>query len=543
MSQDRSKLRWNGWGWVARKDELAQRDDVWTWLAGELGMPALLATPARPLEEISLPPSTLALPHRQELGAIVGASQLRETIAERAFHARGRSYRDLLHLRAGDLAEAPDAVIYPRGTEEVLAILALAAERRIAIIPFGGGTSLTDGVAAIRDEYESVVTLDLTEMDRIIAIDLTSHTAEIEAGIYGPALEGALKAKGLTVGHASRSFEFSTLGGWIAAGGGDPIGPQQDWLSSMKLATPTGLIDTAQGRTGADLTSLIIGSEGQFGIITEATIALKPLPQTCHLHAYLFADFPTGLAALRAIRQEGCGPTMLRLCDSEETRVLGAFQLLGKKRGMMDRLGEHFRGAQGLTGKPCRMIAGFEGDASVIAFQRRRFEAVASRYHAMRQGRADSDAPRRFQGPYIRDSLLERAVGVENFEVSAHWSKLQTVYETTHAALDAVLRETAPREGAHGIVLCRVRHATPSSATLAFTAIFPRAVGADLEQAGKIEAAAFQAMLSGGGTPHHSPATAAPLLHNNGEGAVTVWRALKQHLDPKGVLAPGGAIS
>ena len=539
MSQDRSKLRWNGWGWVARKDELAQRDEVWTWLAAELGMPALLATPARPLEEITLPPGTLALPHRLALSAIVGASQLRESSAERAFHARGRSYRDLLCLRAGDLSDAPDAVIYPRSTDEVLAVLALAAERRIAVIPFGGGTALAGGIAAIRGECESVITLDLSEMDRIIAIDMVSHTAEAEAGIYGPALEGALKAKGLTLGPAAQANEFSTLGGWIAAGGADPFGSPQDWLCRVKLATPTGLIDTAESGAGLDLTRLVIGSEGQFGIVTEATIALKPLPQECQSHSYLFADFPTALAALRTIHQEGCGPATLRLCDSEETRVLSAFEALGKRRSLMARISERFRAAQGRAEAPCQMIASFEGDAAIIAFQRRRLEDVARRYHAMMLG--GTQASQRFQGPYIRDSLLERAVGVEQFDVSASWSKLQSVYETTRAGLDAALRASAPRDGAHGIVLCHVRQATPTNATLSFTAIFPRAIGADLEQAGKIGTAAFQAMRASGGLPHRNPFTV--LLRDRSEGAATAWHAIKQSLDPKNVLARGRAIS
>ncbi|MDR3528348.1 MAG: FAD-binding oxidoreductase [Rhizomicrobium sp.] len=543
MSQDRSKLRWNGWGWAARKDELAQRDDVWVWLAAELGMPALLATPARPLEEISLPPGTLALPHRLELSAIVGASQLRESIAERAFHTRGRSYRDLLHLRAGDLAEAPDAVIYPRGTDEVLAILAVAATRRIAVIPFGGGTSLESGVAAIRGECESVITLDLSEMDRIIAIDTVSNTAEVEAGIYGPALESALKAKGLTLDCAPQANEFSTLGGWIAARPADPFGPPPRWLCSVKLATPTGLINTGQRGAGPDMTNLVLGSEGQFGIITEATIGLKPLPAECHRHTYLFADFSSGLAALRAIHQEGCSPVMLRLCDSEETRVLGTFEQLGKRRSMIDRLSARFRAARGTIGQPCQMIAGFEGDAATIAFQRHRLEAVARRYHGIGQGR--SEGSQHFQGPYIRDSLLERGMGVETFEVSARWSNLQSVYESTRAGVDAALRETAPRESAHGIVLCHVAAAAPSTATLAFTAIFPRAIGADLEQADKIEAAALQAMLEAGGVPHRGSgwAKGTSSQDDNRESAVAVWRAVKLSLDPKDVLAPGKAIS
>jgi alkyldihydroxyacetonephosphate synthase len=187
------------------------------------------------------------------------------------------------------------------------------------------------------------------------------------------------------------------------------------------------------------------------------------------------------------------------------------------------------------------MFASFEGDAQSVAYQRRRFETIAGRYGARRW--ADAEALRlwRFQGRYLRDSLLERGVGVERFDVSAPWSTLQSVYESTRAGLEMALRETAPREGAHGVVLCQVRHATSSGATLAFTAVFPRAIGSDLEQADKIEAAAFQAILTSGGTPHRGlgPAKAAQLSREKGEAAVAIMRAIKETVDPKDVLAPG----
>ncbi|HLJ51749.1 MAG TPA: FAD-binding protein, partial [Rhizomicrobium sp.] len=189
MSIDHSNIRWNGWGWTAHKDQLAEQDGVWTWLAAELGMPALLATPARPLESIAVAPSRLNTAERQRLVDILGAERVRDDTYERAFHARGRSYHDLIQLRAGDLAAVPDAVLYPRATEEVQAVLAMAAETGIAIIPYGGGTSVVGGVSAAQGRFKSVLTLDMSVMDRIVDIDPQSMTATFEAGILGPALE------------------------------------------------------------------------------------------------------------------------------------------------------------------------------------------------------------------------------------------------------------------------------------------------------------------------------------------------------------------
>ncbi len=285
MNVDRTKIRWNGWGWAAHKDELGAREDVWTWLASELGMPALLATPPRPLEEIPLPASALSAEDRQKLSAIVGTDRVREDRYERAFHALGRSYHDLLRLRAGDLPCVPDAVVYPRGTDEVLAVLALAAERAIAVIPYGGGTSVVGGVSAARGTFSAAITLDMSAMNRVIDIDPVSQTATAEAGIYGPALEKALAAKGLTLGHTPQSFEFSTLGGWIghagAGQGSNRYGRAADWLVGVKLATPRGLMTTGDfpaSAAGPSLKELVVGSEGVFGIVTEATIRVHELP-------------------------------------------------------------------------------------------------------------------------------------------------------------------------------------------------------------------------------------------------------------------------
>src|SRR5215469_16856322 len=162
---DRTKLRWNGWGWAAHKDDVAQREEVWTWLASELGMPALLATPAQPLAETALPAPLLDPDTRAKLAGIVGPDRVQDSAYERAFHARGRSYHDLLRLRAGDFSALPDAVVYPRSTEEVLALLALADARSIAVVPYGGGTSVVGGVTAMKGAHAAVITLDLSGMN------------------------------------------------------------------------------------------------------------------------------------------------------------------------------------------------------------------------------------------------------------------------------------------------------------------------------------------------------------------------------------------
>jgi len=552
MSIDRTKIRWNGWGWAAHKDDLGTREMVWRWLAGELGMPALLATPARPLEELPLPESHLSADDRNGLNKIVGADRVCEDTYERAFHALGRSYYDLLRLRAGDLSCAPDAVVYPRGTEEVLALLAFASEHGIAVIPYGGGTSVVGGISGARGPFRAAITLDVSAMERLIDVDAISGTATAEAGIYGPVLEKALQAKGFTLGHHPQSFEFSTLGGWIghrgAGQGSNRYGRADDWLVGAKLATPRGLLTTGDvpaSAAGPQLKDIVLGSEGIYGVITEATIRVRELPAASHYRAYLFPDFEKGSAAIRAAAKEGVAATMLRLSDAEETRFYRAYGGLGKPRSFPRRLAEIYLDVRGFGGKVCALIAGFEGGEKDVASARKIFDAIAKRHGALSLGCRMGEHWRqtRFQGPYLRDPMMDRGLGVDTLETAASWSKIGALYAATCAALENSIRETVPREGARGIVMCHISHSYLDGASLYFTYIFPRALDGDIAQWKTIKDAATNAIVANDGTVSHHHGVGEDHLpwiaQEKGDLGIDVLRAIKGALDPKGVLNPG----
>ena len=552
MSIDRSRIRWNGWGWAAHKDELGGKEVLWSWLAAELGMPALLATPARPLEELVLPQSRLPLEQIAGLAAIVGADCVRDTPYERAFHALGRSYHDLLRLRAGELSTAPDAVVYPRGTGEVLAILAYATQKRIAVVPYGGGTSVVGGVNALRGAFDCVITLDLSLMDRVLDVDPVSGIALVEAGIYGPELERVLQAKGFTLGHYPQSFEFSTVGGWIAHSGSGQTssryGRANDWLAAVKLATPRGLLTTGDypaSAAGPDLKDMVVGSEGAFGVITEAAVRIRPLPDASVYRGFMFRDFESGEAAIRSAVKDGLPAAMLRLSDAEETRFLRAYSGLGRVRGMLHRARDAYLKLRGFASSPCVMIAAFEGDARSANMARKQFEAITSRFGALSLGSGIGQRWRqtRFQMPYLRDPLLDRGVGVETLETSASWTKLQVVYAQTRAALENAIRDTVPREGARGVVMCHISHAYGDGASLYFTCVFPRALESDIGQWQAIKRAATQAIVSNGGTVSHHHGVGQDHLpwiaSEKGPLGLDVLRAIKTTLDPDGILNPG----
>jgi alkyldihydroxyacetonephosphate synthase len=552
---ERSKLRWNGWGWAAHQDDLAARAEVWDWLAGELGMPSLLATPARPLDEISLAPSRLDPATRESLAAIVGPDRVHDDKFERAFHALGQSYHDLLRLRAGDLSRAPDAVIYPRSSDEVLSLLAFASERSLAVVPYGGGTSVVGGVTAERGTFEAVIAVDLSGMNQVLGIDAEARTARAEAGIYGPALEKALQAQGFTLGHYPQSFEFSTLGGWIAHRGAgqqsNRYGKAEEWLLAVALATPRGLFATKDfpaSAAGPRLTDLIAGSEGAFGIVTEATIRIHASPERVEDRAYLFRDFAGGAQAIREAVQAEIPVAMLRLSDAEETRFYRAFGSVGKRPGLSDWIAKRVLDARKFTAEACAMIASFEGDAASVRDSRRRFGEIAKRHGAMSLGTRPGERWRhgRFHGPYLRDPMLDRGLGVDTLETATTWPRVASLCAAVRKALEAAILETAPRPGARGVVMSHISHSYPDGASLYFTYIFPRALDREIAQWQAIKRAASDAIVANGGTISHHHGVGEDHLpwtrQEKGELGVEILRAIKRTLDPKGILNPGKLI-
>ena len=555
MTIDRKKLRWNGWGWAAHKDGLAAREEIWSWLAAELGMPALLATPPRPIEDITLPPMHLGGSLREGFERIVGAEHVRDDAFERAFHALGRSYHDLLQLRAGKLACAPDLVVYPRATPEVLALLEYATENEIAVVPYGGGTSVVGGVSANPGAHKSAIALDLSRMGSLLLVDARSRTATSEAGIYGPALEKALYVKGLTLGHFPQSFEFSTLGGWIAhrgAGqGSNGYGRVEDWLLGIKLVTPRGVLETKPfpaSSAGPNLTELVIGSEGTLGVITEATFRAHPIPSAIDYRAYLFRDLESGVDAIRKAVQQDVPATMLRLSDVEETRYYRAFSAVGKEPQLKDRLASAYLSARNFGQTACALIAGFEGDVRSVAQGRDWLNRIAKAAGALFLGEDQGRRWRegRFHGPYLRDPMMDRGIGVDTLETATSWSRIPALYDAVGDALRTSISDTTPGTSSKGIVMCHISHAYSDGASLYFTYIFPRALDDEIRQWTSIKTAATNAIIANGGTLSHHHGIGEDHLswmrEEKGGLGIEVLRALKSTLDPRGILNPGKLI-
>ena len=420
------------------------------------------------------------------------------------------------------------------------AILARCADRGYAIIPFGGGTSVVGGVEP-SDPGRTHITLDLRDLNEVLAIDEISLVATAEAGILGPDLEHALAANRFTLGHVPQSFEFSTLGGWIAARSAGSLsnryGKIEDLVAGLRLVAPAADLDLrARPRQamGSDLLSLIVGSEGTLGVITRATVRVHPDPVARAHASLLFRSFGDGLDALRAMAQGGVPPPMTYLFDEDESRFMVAASGRGQGAGakLLRGRGVKLEGAS-------LFLAGFEGTKDAVRAQKAEVAARCRRSVSVGPGPAERYVEERFEAPYLRDSLIEHRTMVDTVETAALWSSVERLHRGVR---DAILNAIAAT-GVAGHVGCHVSHIYPEGASLYFTFLARMAPGEELAQYDAVKAAATRAILDHGGllSHHHGIGSehAGYLREAIGDAGVRVLRDLKASLDPKGIMNPG----
>lgn len=540
MSIDRNLLRWNGWGWTDAPDLLGEKaDTIWPWIARALGVEALPYTPAKTLDHITLPPCRLQQTALEALQACVPAHALKMDTFERAFHARGKSYHDMLWLRDGRIDAAPDAVVYPDTENDVLAVLQWAAAHQVALVPFGGGSSVVGGVtAAAGPNLQSVVSLDMTRMNRLIAVDAEALVAKAEAGIYGPHLEEQLQAKGFTLGHYPQSFEFSTLGGWIASRGAghqsNKYGKAEHWLASARLATRKGFWNTETfpgSAAGPQLRDLVAGSEGILGVITEAEFRIHPVPEATDYRAYVFPGFDLGVAATRAMMQAGVPTAMIRLSDMPETFFYNALEAGGA--GSDDPV------------LFCLMLVGLEGDAGMVAAARQQSQSIIKTHGGIHMGEtlAEHWRGKRFLTPYLRDPMLDHGLGVDTLETATRWSNLLPLHQKISEVLAQAIADHPGQPGARGTVMAHLSHCYHDGASLYFTYAMVRDPDQPIEQWHAIKRAATDAIVKHGGTLSHHHGVGEDhipwISQEKGPLSEALLRALKLEMDPDGLLNPG----
>jgi alkyldihydroxyacetonephosphate synthase len=521
-------MHWARWGDPAEASPLTESARSLV----ELAFGPTEPHPTTPLGEVVLPAGGMEDDLLGGLRDIVGRDNVHTGHEARVRHTRGRSTRDLLRIRTGDASEAPDAVVRPADHDEVVAVVGWCSENRVALVPYGGGTSVVGGLSARGDGYAGVVSLDLRGLDRLESVDVESRTAVLQAGLLGPEAEALLAEHGLTLGHFPQSFEYASIGGFAATRSSGQAssgyGRFDALVVGLTAVTPIGTLSLGSApasAAGPDLRQLVLGSEGAFGVITSVTVRVRRAPEVRTYDGWRFDSFDAGLNALRDLAQAGAAPTVLRLSDENETAL---------NLAEPDEVGGQSSGG-------ALMIAGFEGDAATVEARR----AVAGRRLAAAGGRPLGEEPGRaweagrYHGPYLRDSMLDVGVLVETLETATFWSNVPLLYRAVSAALGQALADTSP------LVLCHVSHVYETGASLYFT-VAARQDGDGLAQWERAKAAASDAIVGAGATITHHHAVGRDhkpwLAEEIGPVGVEMLRAVKERLDPAGVLNPGVLI-
>ncbi|MFJ9811243.1 FAD-binding oxidoreductase [Streptomyces sp. NPDC101158] len=515
---------WWGWGHADAHPDDAECLALGALLPGTLSRPLPLPRVAdlpigRPGAE---PPSSLA--------HLVTADP-----EERAAHAMGKAYRDVIRALRGRPGRIPDLVARPAGDQDVADLLDWAGEHAVAVVPFGGGSSVVGGVEYRGDTHRAVLSLDLTAMDRVLEIDVTGRSALIQAGALGPVLEGQLRPHGLTLRHFPQSFEFSTLGGWLATRAGGHYATVHthidDFVQSLRVVTPAGTSASwrlpASG-AGPSPDRLFLGSEGSLGVITEAWMRVQERPRHKASAAVAFADFRRALEAVRAIAQSDLAPANCRLLDPGEALLSGASH----------------------DGSSV-LVLGFES-ATVRVDDRLETALDLARAHGGRGGAptgdrgagADAavDAWRSafLRMPYLRDGLARMGAVVDTFETAATWDRVPALIDAVRAEVGAAARKATGHEAT---VNCRLTHVYPDGAAPYFTVAVAGRPGDEVQVWDDIKAAATDVLHRHRATITHHHAVGRdhrPAYdRQRPEPFALALRAAKNSLDPHHILNPG----
>jgi alkyldihydroxyacetonephosphate synthase len=546
---DTDNRRWWGWGTIDQSYDLTSRPRFWPYLSEKLGLTGQERGPRADLERLNLPPCTLSDDHLAQVAAIVGQDHLSTGLKERVIHGLGKSYPDLMRLRLAQVERAPDVVVWPASEEEISQLLALAVLRNWSLVPYGGGSSVTGGLSALGPQ--PVLSLDLARLDGVLAVDSLSHTVTAQAGILGPALEQQLNSRGLTLGHFPQSFEFSSLGGWIATRAAGQLslryGKIEDIVQRLRVVTPQGVVETRHvpaAAAGPSIKDILVGSEGAYGVITQVTMRLRLLPSVRDYRGLLFRSYADGVAAIRTMMQGERPPSMARLSDVAETQ---AYQAMSRSSGgraerLTRAIGTRLMKRRGIAlSGACLMILGCEGDEQSVPEDMDAALSACAAHGAFHLGRSPGEEwyGERYALPYLRDTLLDRGVLVDTLETATTWDNLLPLYEVVGQSIAQAIQA----EGVPPLVMCHVSHAYSDGASLYYTFLTRQVAEREVPQWEYVKRKATEAIMRNGGTLSHHHGVGVdhrPWLEaEHGELGVAAIRALKQTFDPYGVMNPG----
>jgi alkyldihydroxyacetonephosphate synthase len=534
MNDTRKRSFW-GWGWEDKFPDAAARKAT-----GEHAQLMLGFSPERCDE----PPLLEAIELRRPRVGAPSVLQRFVTDAHepRVLHTYGKSYRDILRGFRGDFTPAPDLVASPESEADITALLDWASDAKVAVIPFGGGTSVVGGVEGdVDDRYRGVVSLDLGRLDRVLEVERSSLSARIQAGATGPALEAQLGEHGLTLRHFPQSFEFSTLGGWVATRAGGHFATVythiDDLVQSTRAITPKGVWESRRlpgSGAGPSPDRLMVGSEGIFGVITEAWMRVRPRPVFRATATTHFSDYGRAVEAVRVLPQSGLYPSNCRLLDKREAAL----------------------NAVAINGTHVLIVAFESADHPVRVWMERALQLVADHGGTCPKGPVFREAGERSGGsggagawrdafidaPYLLNTMASMGVIADTFETACTWDR----FERLHSGVIGEVRRAMKDACGAGFISCRFTHVYPDGPAPYFTFIAPGRYGMEAEQWMVIKKAASDAVIAHGGTitHHHAVGRVHRPWYEKQRPALfgDALQAVKGALDPGSIMNPGVLI-
>jgi alkyldihydroxyacetonephosphate synthase len=542
--------RW-GWGYADREPTEADRREAKRRVETELGFPERPLLPM-PDDDPTVPASAVDPPFEW----------CTTDDDARARHTYGKAYPDLVRGFYGEYDPAPDAVARPPDEAGVAALLAWATEERVAVVPYGGGTSVVRGVECDGEGYAGVVSLDTREMDAVLEIEETSRAARVQAGATGPELNDRLGEAGLQLRHYPQSYEFSTFGGWVATRAGGHFATRythiDDFVESVRAVTPAGTLETRRlpaSGAGPDPNRFLLGSEGAFGVVTEGWVRVQPRPRHRSRATVRFADYWDGVAATREIVQARLSPANCRLLgpyeamlndltdDGSSLLLLGFESLDGPTAGEMERALAVCADHGGEYDAPTHEGPGDVGDGSAddgdgdAGTDPEGADDGDERSGAEGEWRSSF-----FEAPYRYNALVSVGVLVDTFETAVTWDRFPALHEAIRERVGAALRETC---GA-GFLSCRFTHVYPDGPAPYYTLLAPADPGRELDQWREVKRVASDTLDEFDATStHHHAVGRVHREHYHREapdGYLDALRSMKRTLDPEGVMNPGALL-
>ncbi|GAM28984.1 hypothetical protein SAMD00019534_121600 [Acytostelium subglobosum LB1] len=564
------QIKWNGWGDTRKFIHTVKPSGqvaITTPTQSAVPLPSLLGyiqkelmlngkatqlnhTPAMPLDDIKIAdPRPINPAFSRELNSFLTVSQIKQDKFARITHVYGKSIRDLVRLRIGQINNAPDMIILPQSHDEVEKLMQAAQKYNVIVIPYGGGSNIVGACEPVcTDRY--TVSVDMRRMNKVLWVDRREMTACIQVGIMGPDLERELRKSGVSLGHDPDSFEFSTLGGWLATCSSghqsDKYGDIEDMAVSFKTVTPTGTLELRNGaRAGAGINykHIILGSEGTLGIITEAVMRVHPIPPAEEYYGFLFPSFTHAINALEQIRRSDVLPTMIRIYDPDETRL--SFAAKPSKGALAEFISStikqylHYVRSYDFN-QVCLSIIGFEGSKKQVDFARKNVFDILHKNGAFGLGQSPgkSWAEKRYDLPYIRDFLLDNNMWVDVAETTVSWSSLLPLWKEAKKAFNDHFHS----KGIPSWICAHISHTYSNGVCLYF--IFASEHNAQREMTPYTEGKRLMTdivLKHGGAISHHHGVgyEHVPwMTRYASNGWVHIYRKLKEIIDPKNICNP-----